>query len=423
MRLRLRFDPQTPLLLGTGSGLQQVRTSGTVIPGSAAAGALARHLLIQAGAFREDPFHPEPALDPELEQVLTELQLGPLSPVPVEAAGAADGTRWLTLEAFRAPSTARTCKRKPGFQVPAPGSPSGDGVIDLLLDTLRGRTARPSCPSRKPGHRPDRFRAQIFRTGQEPAQYGEADPPFEPRMRVGLNRQTETAEEGILFQIEPVEPRAAGGFAFVGEGRLPDELWPVLQDRLGQTGQERLRLPVALGGARARGYGQGELILAPAPAEMSVATRMERFHQALGLHSSDLFLVADLRSPWPLTDPIRSPGEEVLFSVPPPEPLRSRIHHRPELSSLETEPWGGWSMAWGLPKTRRLALAPGSVLVFHVDSYQEDRDREPLLAWMEDREAYPGGTEVGTGWLTWFDPFHLDLPRRAETQAAKEASV
>ena len=58
MRLRLRFDPQAPILLGTGRDLQQVRESLEVIPGSAVLGALARPLLASAGIYRTHPMVP-----------------------------------------------------------------------------------------------------------------------------------------------------------------------------------------------------------------------------------------------------------------------------------------------------------------------------------------------------------------------------
>lgn len=416
MRLRLRFDAHAPLLLGTGGGIQQVRTSGSVIPGAAVVGAIARHLLSEAGVFREDPFQADPPRNPELDRLLNDLEAGPLFPVPLAVAGPADGAGWLRLEAFRAPSTARTCKRFPGFCAPVPNeSRAGDGVIDLLTDAIRGGHVHPKCPKGEPDHRADRFRSYVYRT--DGGGYGEARLSHSARIRVGLNRSTETAEEGFLYQVEPVEPRDEGGYAFVGDGFIPDQLWPELAHRLGGVGQA-VKLRVALGGGQSRGYGWGELTIAPAPPTRPLPARLEAFHRAVG--RDKVLLVADLRSPWPLSDPARSPGDEVLASLQPPTSLKGRIQYKPEYSFLETELWGGWSMAWGLPKTRQLALAPGSVLVFEVT---EDTDRDVLLAWMADREAVPSGPEAGTGWLTWFDPFHLDFAARADDEAAKEASA
>lgn len=418
MRLRLRFDPHAPLLLGTGSALQQVRTSSPVVPGAAVVGAIARHLLTLAGAFREDPFQAEPALDPELDRLLAHLDVGPLSPVPLAVAGPAEGEDWRFLRAFRAPSTARTCKRHPGFHTPAPGSSrQGDGVIDLLIQAIHNGDRSASCPQGHPDHRAERFRSQVYQTGS--GTYGEARVGHASQVRVGLSRLTETAEDGFLYQIEPLEPRGENPFVFVGDGWIPDELWPELKGLLGEAG-ESVRLRVALGGGRSRGYGWGELTLAPAPPALSLASRMERFHRVAGLDPSELLLVADLRSPWPLSDPSRSPGEEVLARLHPPKWLQGGIRYQPEHSFLETEPWGGWSMAWGLPKTRQVALAPGSVLVFEVTKAP---DQEALLGWMADREAVPTGPEAGTGWLAWFDPFHLDLASSPQDQAAKEASA
>lgn len=432
MRLRLRFDPQAPLLVGTGRDLQQVRESLMVIPGSSVLGAVAKPLLTFAGVFRSHPMAPEQPVPPELRRLLSELQISPLYPVPVEALPANGDASWQSIETIPAPCTARTCKRQPGFAEPALGTEqAGDGVIDLWLGRSTGGNSRASCPKDK-GHRLERFRASLYRVGDAPRRYGQTSIPSRSQTRVGISRATETAEEGILFQLEPLEPRRPRsssskeaslgldssfepGFVFVGDAWLPDDLWPVLGEHLGASSASSITFPVAIGGLLARGFGRGELTISPSGgSSTSLVQRLERFTEAQNNAGPHLLLPGLLRSPWPLDEPGLSSLEEVLWSLSPPPRLRERLEVVPEASSLETHPWGGWSMAWGLPKPRRLALAAGSVVTFRLRDYDPVRDYDALVAWLTQCEERPSGLECGTGWITWFDPFHLDFGEAKE---------
>jgi len=427
LRLRLRFDPQAPILLGTGRDLQQVRESLEVIPGSAVLGALARPLLASAGIYRTHPMVPSQPVPPELQRLLSELQISPLYPVPVEALMGDATTDWQSVEVLPAPCTARTCKRHPGFADPAPGTEQGgDGVVDLWLDRTIHGTSRAHCPRDK-GHRLERFRASLYRVGHKPRRYGQASLPTRSQTRVGISRPTETAAEGILFQVEPVEPRRLRqplsngdtpsqensletGFVFIGEAWLPDDLWQLLAESFGSLDSSSITAPVAIGGLLARGFGQGHLTISVTDeSRASLVERLQLFGAAQEKGLPDLLLPGLLRSPWPLEEPGLSPLEEVLSSLAPPPRLRERLEPAPAASALETHPWGGWSMAWGLPKPRRQALAAGSVVTFRLKNYNPDQDHEPLIAWLAQCEERPSSLECGAGWITWFDPFHFDL--------------
>lgn len=410
MRVRVCLEPIEPLFLGDGRTGDPVRESRQFVAGSVWRGSVARALLVPLGLWKRT--HTD--LGAELPGPLREIFLGPgaarfgyLYPALVEDPGA----DWP--QTFPLPLTVRTCKAQPGFS-----SQGNHGAVDLLLPTLRsrvlGQEARAvGCPVVDCGERLDRFRGLAWRRNPEDkSSYAAARLPQRSFVRVGLNRRTETAEEGILYTITAVAPQSAGRkVVFVGDLILRQEQFDFLTEQLTKHAPddgEGYRLRV--GSARARGFGLARLRLKPAEEEApSVAERLRKFQASLGAEGGtdgEIFFSLTLRSPALLLNELGQAPPSLENGVLSPylgEHLSSAVF-MPELSTFEWVELDGWNALWQLPKPLSRAVAPGSVLVFKAPADQKKRIEEGLIA----LERTGLGERLAEGWgeVMVCDPFH-----------------
>lgn len=412
MRCRVWLYPEEPLLVGSGAPVQNVQVGRDSLPGSAWRGALADGILRRAGA--KSPGKAAVSAPPsDFDLAFREdAHFGFLYPVP--------GEGW---EGFPLPLTARSCKAQPGFLREGPGeadAKAGHGIVDTLLGRLRqhlgislGRETR--C--RVCDERLDRRRGLAARAlggDGDRSGYREVKVRRKLMLRVGLDRRTETAAEGILYALDAVVPRNEPRLCYAGTWRGDREQLAALQRLLdGACPSTEAGWLVRLGTARARGLGKARLEIRPLTGESlpPLADRLEAFRQRLrspyGASQSDfLYFALTLRSPLLVRDAAGVPAGR-----PEAAALAAYVGALPALeyveaaSAVEWEVWDGWAMAWGLPKPLVTAVAPGSVLVYRAPA----KERETVLAFLEEVEEKGLGERRSEGWgeVVACDPFHV----------------
>lgn len=413
MRCQVLLYADEPLLVGNGAPVQNVQLGRDLVPGSTWRGALADAILRQAGAKTPGNASAMPTMPFGFDLAFGEgACFGFLYPAPAEG--------W---EAFPLPLTARSCKAQPGFpREDASGGPAkgGHGIEDSLLSRLRqhmGISARREVRCQVCGERLDRRRGLAARSpGAEVERAGYCEVKVRRRLmlRVGIDRRTETAAEGVLYALDAAVPGNKDSLCFVGVWRGNQEQLEALRRLLdGACPRAGEGWVLRLGTARARGLGKARLEIRPLTGESlpPLADRLEAFRQRLrspyGASQSDfLYFALTLRSPLLVRDAAGVPAGR-----PEAAALAAYVGALPALeyveaaSAVEWEVWDGWAMAWGLPKPLVTAVAPGSVLVYRAPA----KERETVLAFLEELEEKGLGERRSEGWgeVVACDPFHV----------------
>ncbi len=410
VRVRVCLEPIEPLFLGDGRTYDPVRESRQFIAGSVWRGSVAKALLAPGGFWRATRADAVAELPDPLRNIFfgpAAARFGYLYPALVER----PGEDWPYT--FPLPLTARTCKARRGFR-----SQGNHGVVDVLVGRLHskapeGEVRLHTCLERDCGERLDRFRGMAWCLEPEDAQsYASVSLPRRSFVRVGLNRRTETAEEGILYTITAIAPQSAGNkVVFVGDLYLEERQFGYLKEQLAKHAPDdgstyRLRV----GSARARGFGLSRLHLhLAAEQSLSVAERVRKFQSLLvgeGVAGDELFFSLTLRSPALLLDELGQAPVSLDARVVGPylgEEL-SCAEFLPQFSVLEWTELDGWNALWQLPKPLFRALAPGSVLVFKAPAEKEKRIVEGLTAL--ERKGFGERLAEGCGEVVVCDPFH-----------------
>lgn len=415
--VKVVIEAQEPLLLGDGLPSGNVQTSRPFIAGSTLRGALAQAILSPLGLWGPDFAGRKNSLPEIFRKVFLEeppARFGFLYPLREHGEKAEE---W---DAFSIPLTAWTCKSHGGFQ-----SDGGHGVVDLLMDRLRGwlRPARGElwiCPVC--GERLERMRGFCVRkiSGDPPLYRGSECHP-QAFVRVGLNRGTETAEERILYTLEALVPGPGGEgkeqpLSFIGYWVMEDNQWAALRELLEQhlpkeDGSYRLRI----GSARARGMGAVTLQwkevanIGLHPVEERLDAFQPRGTEGKLLDPDHLYFALTLRAPLLIYDPQGRPAIQLDPEVLKPyvSSLPENLEFLPEVSEIERENQTGWSAVWGLPKPVTLAISYGSVLVFRAPA----RERRAVVNLLQEVEEKGLGERLAEGWgeVTACDPFHVML--------------
>lgn len=399
-RLDIRLEARSPLLLGRGSALDNVQESRTVVPGSSWRGAVAA-LILDGLGLNGQPIPPDSPFA-RLFLVGEPARFGCLYPVRCHAEAVVGSP-------LPAPLTARTCKLDPGF-APAHGGVY-DGLLARLHEAAHGLAPYALAPALCPhcGQRLERLRGTVATTGG----YHRVEVGSQSFVRVGLNRYTESAQEGILYVLDALVPGAGGPgqeppLTFVGtwqgsEAQLQDLrallAAHAIPDGAGYT--------LFVGSARARGMGRATLHLADARLPAPLPERLEAF-QPSGAHPH-VYATLALRGPLLLRDerglPALPPTIESLRAYDPAPPPSLEL--LTAYSSLAVERGTGWSTAWGLPKGTTPALAAGSVLVVRASACE----RSDLEGWLAHLEESGLGERQAEGWgeVVACDDFHVAL--------------
>jgi len=275
LRWQVVLRVEGPLLVGNGPAAQMVQLGRDFVPGSTWRGALADAVLRHFGA--KAPGAAGAKGWPEFEAAFGPgVRFGFLYPGP--------GPAW---EAFPLPLTVYSCKAAPGLaeREAGSGSTGGHGLRDALLPRLRrfagvGGRGTWSC---RCGERLDRRRGLAARKYLPEADrfaYREVKVRRRLMVRVGLDRRTETAAEGVLYALDAAVPGPQGILWFTGgwwgnRERL-EALRGLLEAACPPAGEGRA---VRLGTARARGLGKAavEIKALPGAPLPSLEHRLEAF--------------------------------------------------------------------------------------------------------------------------------------------------
>lgn len=280
-------------------------------------------------------------------------------------------------------------------------------LYDTLFALLRGEDYPMECPVT--GDRLERGRGWLTRHNGTWAK-GKL-PPMRAFVRVGLNRQLETAEAGILYTLEAIEPTDADNQPVVSQGVLafPDEAC----EQAFQTIISALRwgdgtVSLRIGSARTRGFGAVVLEMATEPLRPPTID-LASFAQHAG--SPVFALVA--RTPAIVYDACGAPAQTLT-----PELLReylpASVQLLPEATRVERMLVSGWSGAWGLPKPVQQAFAPGSVFTYQY----APADQAALQAGLQQLALHGIGerTAEGYGQFAICSSFHIDRDITQHTQ-------
>jgi CRISPR-associated protein Csx10 len=370
VELNVILKPLSPIVIGEGMDVRNVRRSRSYIPGSVLRGTLAREMIEEAESNEEMK-----KLFDELFLSRKAARFGPLYP-----------TKEVSDEVIPAPVTAMACKAYGESHTLA------DTLLKRIGEGLSARINEMSC-AKCDGGRMERWRGFIARTGSKQAALSSI--PRRAHVKVGLNRYTETAEEGILYVLEAIEPEVL----FQGRLSLEEDLWERLRrsmDRLLWREEEGYR--IRIGSARARGYGLAVLSFRPAPVT-PIEERLDRMQHALG-NPDRLYFTLTAVSPALILDETGSPRMTI-----PPDLIADWVEPLGEGCLTETEVLTGWSQAWGMPKPLMMAIGAGSVFTFSAPASR----REELLALLSriEREGLGERRAEGLGRFSICDPFHL----------------
>jgi len=392
-RFRVTVRLRGPVVIGREVDVQNVRQTQDVLPGSLWRGTLGRLVGETLGGPGHSSFQ-------ELFKGDGSIRFGTLFPARWEPSSEGPEP-----DAFVAPLTAVECKASPGFR--------GHGIWDILTGILEGDLPgdRPlRCP--ECGGRLDKVRRFLYRDGG--GRYQDVSVPKKFFVRVGLNRWTETAEEGVLYVLEAIWPREPS-LGFVGTWVMTDPQREVLERCLKpyQVAHAPRRYRLRVGSARARGMGEVEIEWREDSTDLeeSIRRRLDAWNARVHAESFCVWTL-DVQTPLHLLDrwghPLCRPDPELLL-----EALRFYCPDLPESTELDCKATlvedvsvGGWSQLWGLPKPWASMIGPGSVLTFRCA--RTDRDRLiPVLARIE-AEGLGERRPEGFGQVIVCNPFHGD---------------
>lgn len=349
------------------------------------------------------------------------------------------------LPIYPLPKTAQSCKRFPGFK-PFKGEKVDDerhGVRDSLLDWatfVLGRDARKDgrpidletllrpledqkecliCKNEKKTKKPmDRFTGyyrRIQSNGVE--QLAKADVETRLQTRTGINRETGTVQESILYSREVFEEHTR----FWGMVHVEDELVQPLQQFIGEVGESGL---VRVGTGRSRGMGKAHLHLVEILA--GEWGRFDRFKQRVealdtklheqvevafgSLNLKPLYFALTLHSP------VISYDELLRYRGVIDEAMLGELLHVPadtlklEYQNASMRQVMGWNELWGMPRTKEIAIETGSVFLFSSNVESPEAKEALLEALFELEEAGVGRRKAeGFGRICVSDPFHLEV--------------
>lgn len=415
MRCQVLLRAEGPLLVGKGLAAQNVQLGRDFVPGSAWRGALADAIRRHAGVKAPGAAAGAAGVPADFDAAFGQgARFGFLYPVPAEG--------W---EGFPLPLTVRSCKAKPGF-LPEDGDENdprgGHGIQDVLLAHLRWHAGmaeeevtRGGC--RRCGERLDRHRGLAARRGlpgTDRSAYREVKVRRRLLLRVGLDRRTETAADGVLYALDAAVPGKEETLCFAGTWRGNREQREALR-RLLEAACPRAGngWVVRVGTARARGLGKAvvEIKEAEDPLLPPLERRLDAFQPRL--RSGDLaepkhlYFALTLRAPLLVRDPAGVPcaRPDATVLAPYVENLPAGLQFLGGASAIEWEAWDGWAMAWGLPKPVVTAVAPGSVLVYRAPA----REKEAVLAFLQEVEERGLGERTAEGWgeAVACDPLHV----------------
>lgn len=347
------------------------------------------------------------------------------------------------------PKTAQSCKRFPGFSE-AQGEKSDDdddkghGIRDSLLDWAAFKLAEQAQKKGQPINittllspltekkhkkccfdgceKPMDHIPGFYRRDPESEDMAKAGNDTRLQTHTGINRETGTVQEGILYNRLVFEEHTR----FWGMVKLPEHLTIPFHTFIKEVGQTGL---VRVGTGRTRGMGKVNLRVEP------IEDDEERFEQFKGrlrsfndkLHTQvkeafpndagklalqPFYFALTLHSPAILCDAMLRYRGSIDTHVLEDMLNISHDNFTPVYQAASTRRVSGWNELWGLPRTNEYAIDTGSVFLFGSD-IDPDKDNEKekdntlweALFRIEEEGIGRRKTE-GYGRVCVSDPFH-----------------
>jgi CRISPR-associated protein Csx10 len=351
------------------------------------------------------------------------------------------------LPVYPLPKTAQSCKRHEGFRYPEDDEVKTHGVHDTLIDWAIAKLGQEQgsknplsallehklCPwpnkDWSPDNRKDEPCGEVmdhytgyYRRDKADQHYMlTAKPNMRLRTHTGIDRETGTVEEGILYNREVFEE----GMRFWGSIHFQEddeELIPLFQGFIKEIGDTGL---VRIGTGRTRGMGRVTLRVDSLPDEQSrfsafkerLKTLNEELHKQAAVFElkalgNKFYFALTLHSPLILCDDLlRYRGtidQDVLQELLGPGfqiPGLKRIYQAASVSRVT-----GWQEMWGLPRTNEYAIDTGSVFLFECTTPLDENVQERLFQ-LEEQGIGKRRSE-GFGRICISDQFHQEVELR-----------
>ncbi len=346
-----------------------------------------------------------------------------------------EGLHNSNLPVYPLPKTAQSCKRHPGFLSSEDEEHDGHGVRDSLIDwtlfkeyqqtdtkSLAALRHYKTCHYKI--HENDKcaivmaaINGYYRRDRIAPYNMTAAQSHTRLQTRTGINRESGTVQEGILYNRQVFEE----GMRFCGTVTfLDDELVPPFEDFIEEVGYEGL---VRIGTGRTRGMGQVAIVAGPGGNQQddffSFTQRLDAFNKRLYEQANcfeinalrhSYFFALTLHSPLILQDELlRYKGSvcaetlKELLNVPMPE--FAQIYQTASIQRVT-----GWQDMWGLPRTNEYAIETGSVFLFACSSPLEEEARKALFEL--EQQGIGKRRAEGFGRICISDQFHQEVEQR-----------
>lgn len=434
--LSLNLEAQSPLVIRADHAAGGASSAG-YISGTALLGSL-------AAAYRS--YYPEPENAQAFERLFLNggAQYPDLYPASFKSPSMQSAN---TAPIYPLPKTAQSCKRFDGFpyvgdekerdkegerhgvrdslmdwtvfEIGKLANASKNGLlinVKTLLQPLEGHKECPRC-----GNSMDHFTG-FYRRIQVNGRPRMAKAEANTRLltRTGINRETGTVQEGILYNRRVFDEHTC----FWGMLKVPEGLAGSLSDFVKEVGESGL---VRIGTGRTRGSGKVHLsVESQVDEQESFETRLQKFDALLReqavkaydkaikpyLEEGMFYFALTLHSPVILRDEmLRYRGSidarALCGLLGMPEDSAGSFELIYQAASARRVM--GWNEMWGTPRTNEYAIDTGSVFLFAFkgESKQVDPLKQALLRLEEDgigqRKA------EGFGRVCICDPFHLEV--------------
>lgn len=333
------------------------------------------------------------------------------------------------LPIYPLPKTAQTCKRHPGFSNKKDAHGIRDTLIDHALFQLaqeqrrdgkalyemikRHKTCTHLASSRACEEAMDHADGYYRRDSAGGMTQVETADYLRLQTRTGINRQTGTVQDRILYNREVYEE----GMQFWGEIALEDDeaLCEELETFVREVRQDEV---MHIGTGRSRGMGKvlPEMQLSKMSVFDTFQKRLKEFNKRLhdeaekqklaSVHQQYSYFAVTLHAPLILTDELlRYRGtidSEVLQELAGIAiPRLELIYQAASVRRLT-----GWQELWGLPRINEYAIESGSVFLFRC----QEPSQEVLRALYEMEERSIGKRRAeGFGRICISDQFHREV--------------
>ena len=405
MRVGVTLTAQTPLALRSGRDTERADTLDH-IPGATLLGSLAgAHAALR------------PSQKDEFATLFLEgrVRFGNAYPATFDRDELTDDT----CPVLPLPRTARSCKRFPGFRFQADPDHDYHGVTDQLIPWAlfalseerlhapleQGARCTHALPTGPCGQTTDMLRG-YFRRGNARRQIGRSRVSTALVTRTGINRNTGTAEQAVLYSREVMRK----GSRFWCPINVPDDLFAVFRAFVEEASAGGW---VRVGTNRTRGLGRIGITSISQVGDDSLETLAARARQfTAALHEAAA--KCGLQARHALYVPVTLMSDAIL----PDALFRYRTQLDSDYLRDESGITGaelvyhtagmrrviGWNDLAGLPKPDEIAIAMGSVFLFGFD-------REPDFAQLYRLQTDGIGTQtiIGFGRVAVADPFHWEV--------------